>query len=428
MKRAIVVGSGAGGATAAKELQGKFQVKVLEAGNSFHPFAANLSLIEKLKKSGLFFDERLIQSIFSAMKIRKTVDKMVLVNGITLGGSTTLSAGNAVRCDKDLQAIGIDLDAEFEEIYREIPISTQHRKTWHKTTTQVFAVCQGLGLQPEPTPKMAHPGQCNACGRCVLGCPRGAKWDSRVFLNQAVEGGAQVISNCRVRRVVIENGKATGALATRGWQTTFYPADLIVLAAGGLGTPVILQNSGIECQSGLFVDPVLCVAAKWEGSRQNQEISMPFIVQREHFIISPYFDFLSFFFNSGWKLPAQNTYGLMIKLADANSGSISRTKLNKTLTDTDKDRLQEGISLCKEIFHRTGIDDREIFLGTLNAGHPGGMLPLTENESSTLHNERLPENLYVADASLFPASLGNPPILTIVALAKRISRLNLKFA
>jgi len=25
---------------------------------------------------------------------------------------------------------------------------------------------------------------------------------------------------------------------------------------------------------------------------------MPFVVQREHFILSPYFDYLSFFFNS----------------------------------------------------------------------------------------------------------------------------------
>ena len=63
-----------------------------------------------------------------------------------------------------------------------------------------------------------------------------------------------------------------------------------------------------------------------------------------------------------------------------------------------------------------------IFLGTLNAGHPGGMLPLTERESQTLHHACLPPNLYVADATLFPNSLGNPPILTILALAKRIGK------
>ena len=40
-----------------------------------------------------------------------------------------------------------------------------------------------------------------------------------------------------------------------------------------------------------------------------------------------------------------------------------------------------------------------------------------------MHSERLPENLYVADATLLPKSLGNPPILTIIAMAKRVSKI-----
>jgi choline dehydrogenase-like flavoprotein len=39
-----------------------------------------------------------------------------------------------------------------------------------------------------------------------------------------------------------------------------------------------------------------------------------------------------------------------------------------------------------------------------------------------MHPSRLPENVYVTDASLLPRSIGNPPILTIVALAKRIAK------
>jgi choline dehydrogenase-like flavoprotein len=39
-----------------------------------------------------------------------------------------------------------------------------------------------------------------------------------------------------------------------------------------------------------------------------------------------------------------------------------------------------------------------------------------------MHSSKLPDNLYVADASLFPESLGNPPILTIMAMAKRVAR------
>lgn len=44
-------------------------------------------------------------------------------------------------------------------------------------------------------------------------------------------------------------------------------------------------------------------------------------------------------------------------------------------------------------------------------------------ESQTLHSSTLPANMYVADASILPESPGLPPILTIMALAKRISKL-----
>ena len=60
---------------------------------------------------------------------------------------------------------------------------------------------------------------------------------------------------------------------------------------------------------------------------------------------------------------------------------------------------------------------------TLNAGHPGGMLPLTAAEKDSLHNPNLPENLYVADATILPKAMGNPPILTIMALARKIAGL-----
>lgn len=423
MKKVIVVGSGAGGATAAKELQGKFAVTVLEAGKAFKPFSLNLSLLEKFKKTGMFFDERAIQLLYPTMKIRKTKDKMVLVNGLTLGGTTTISAGNALRMDQDLQKIGIDLSSEFDELYQEIPITTEHQEKWRQTTRRMFAICHELGLNPLPAPKMGDYQKCISCGRCVFGCPNGVKWDSRQFLNEALSSGAQVITDCKAEKIVIDKGTARGVQAKRNGRSTFYPADLVILAAGGLSTPVILQNSGLECDSTLFVDPVLCVTAEWKNCKQNMELSMPFVVQKEHFILSPYFDYLSFFFNKDWKYPAADTLGLMVKLADANCGSITEAGIKKSLTVVDKERLQEGMEICQEVLCRLGVRKHDIFLGTINAGHPGGMLPLSPQEAANLHHSRLPANLYVADSTLFPASLGNPPILTIMAMAKRVSKL-----
>jgi choline dehydrogenase-like flavoprotein len=86
-------------------------------------------------------------------------------------------------------------------------------------------------------------------------------------------------------------------------------------------------------------------------------------------------------------------------------------------------RLHEAVGVATEILARFGADPHEVFLGTVHAGHPGGMLPLTEASAPAVHDDRLPENVFVADATLFPRSLGNPPILTIIALAKRVARI-----
>ena len=106
------------------------------------------------------------------------------------------------------------------------------------------------------------------------------------------------------------------------WRTVFFPADLVVLCAGGLGTPALLERSGIPCEPRLFVDPVLCVAAPWSGSRQHRELPMPFVIQRPGYIISPYFDYLSFLFNKRWRRSADQVLGLMIKLADSEQGRV----------------------------------------------------------------------------------------------------------
>jgi choline dehydrogenase-like flavoprotein len=420
--RAIVVGSGAGGATAARALQGTFDVTVLEAGGSFRPLSFDLRTIERLKRSHLVFDPRLIRVPFPATHARRTREGMVLVNGSCVGGTTTIATGNGLRMDDDLRALGLDLDEEFEEIAREIPVSTAHRRGWHATTRRLFEVFDDLGLDPMPMPKMGDPERCRHCGRCVLGCPEGAKWDARRFVDDAVHLGADVITRSRVDRLVIEDGAATGVIAREGIRRRFHPADLVVLAAGGFGTPPILERSGIRCDPTLFVDPVITVAGRRSRAWQCKEIEMPFVAQRDGFILSPYFDYLSFLLEPTWKAPARDLVGVMIKIADSNAGTVSPRAIEKYLSTRDRDRLDQGAQLGREILLRFGVDEGKTFAGTLNAGHPGGTVPLTAADVGTVHPSRLPENVYVADASLLPRALGNPPILTIVALAKRVAK------
>lgn len=421
-KTALVIGTGAGGGVMARDLQGKYQVTMLEAGKEFQPLSVPVSRLADLRRTGLFFDERLIRLLLPNMRLERS-QEVVIARGIGVGGTTPLATGNAVRCDGTLKKLGIDLDAQFEALYRELPITTEHQKRWTPCTQKMYEVFQEMGLDPVVTPKLLDAEQCVGCGHCAIGCPTDAKWDTRSLVDEAVRKGAELVTGCRVTGLQIEGNTVTGIHAKHHGKSVDYHADLVILAAGGLGTPVILENSGIPCSETLFVDMVLCVAGQLPGFRQDRQLLMPFISQQDGYILSPYMDYLSFFFKKNWRHPMGDLVSIMIKLADQETGSIHGRKIDKRMTETDRRNMKRAVSQCRGILEKIGIPKKEQFLGLLNAGHPGGMLPLTAAEKETLHNPALPENLYVADATILPEAPGNPPMLTIMALAAKIAEI-----
>ncbi len=128
-RKVIVIGSGAGGAKIARELSNDSEVTILEEGRQFRPLSLPLDKLATFRKTGLYFDERLIQLLFPNMRIDRARE-MVMVYGRGVGGTTTLATGNAVRADEGLKALGIDLDAEFNELFHELPITTDHQRYW----------------------------------------------------------------------------------------------------------------------------------------------------------------------------------------------------------------------------------------------------------------------------------------------------------
>ena len=118
-----------------------------------------------------------------------------------------------------------------------------------------------------------------------------------------------------------------------------------------------------------------------------------------------------------------HTLGIMIKLKDDISGHIRIQKrgftMSKGLTHNDQKRLQAGEQVAANILRQAGCDPDSIFTTPLRGTHPSGSVRIGEMLTTNLETEI--QNLYVCDASVFPEALARPTVLTIIALAKRLS-------
>ncbi|MCG8348694.1 MAG: GMC family oxidoreductase, partial [Chloroflexales bacterium] len=88
---------------------------------------------------------------------------------------------------------------------------------------------------------------CNNCGACQSGCPRGSMANVSVtHWPKAIAAGAALRINCRVERIEVNShGRATGAVYVDRMTNTrhFQPADVVIVACNGIGTPRLLLNS-----------------------------------------------------------------------------------------------------------------------------------------------------------------------------------------
>jgi len=421
--RAIVVGTGAGGATAARELTLKgFEVLILEAGKQFKPFSRRLSWAAPLRRLGLLGGEKTITRLFPHMQVTRSED-LVLVRGITTGGSTVLSCGNMVRAERGLKEIGIDLAPEFEELEELISVKPFPHERWRPVTEGMYKAAEQLDLNPRPTPKAVEAYKCISCGLCELGCINRARLDSQVFLNEAIAGGAVLKTSSPVQEVILEKDKVKGVIVGSGGQSRIFKGDLVVLAAGGIGTAQILKRSGLPARDKLWVDIVLTLGGIFKGARQLQEPPMVWYTQHEDYILSPYMDILSHWFHKPWRnVSIEDRVGIMVKLADTEEGAVYEDgKVKKIITPQDHSRLREAISLAKQVMELAGVSGLYVE-GLYNGGHLGGTVPLERGDASTMKPSWLPEGLWVADLSLVPKSQGLPTILLTAAMALRVAR------
>ena len=422
----VVVGSGPGGATIAKELtlKGK-NIIILEWGKDNPPNAR--IMLDMMKYLGGFGMRKHIM-------LKPKNSPITIIRGITTGGCTMAFGGISYDPPMDeFSEYGFDLSQEVEEIKKEIHIQPLPDKFLGPRGKIIMESAIDLGLEWKKVDRLLKdPSKCRyGDNSAYLGDKTGSRWCARDWVMDAVNKGASLMNETYCEEVIVDGDKATGVIATdrKGGEIEI-GADEVVVAAGGIGSPMLLQKSGIyEAGRSFFIDPYLQVFGYVD--RKVKQVKEPIrqagilledgIILGDGALPKPVYKQVAFKSSQfGKAFKTKKVLTILVEIADDFTGSVSFTgEILKTLTQEDQFRLNKGIILARKILRNAGAKD--IWSSKLLGGvHLGGTCKIGDVVDSNLKTRI--DNLYVADSSVLPKALAIPPVLTILALAKRLAK------
>ncbi|MBW1702955.1 MAG: GMC family oxidoreductase [Deltaproteobacteria bacterium] len=415
---AIVVGSGSGGATVAKELtERNKKVLILEWGSNA-PIKG--TKWQALGMSGI-----------PGRSLLFTYGMLATVRAIATGGSSVFYYATAFDPPFDmLRSYGVDITEEINEAKRELPISPLSDDLVGPMAKMIMQSARDIGYDWHKLPKIFYQDKCKSeCWRCNYGCPYGAKWNAHMYIKEAVDKGAELINRAKVKKVIVDNRKATGVeFAVRGIRHKAF-AQKVVLSAGGIGSPVILRASGVRnAGNDYFFDPLIAVMGTVKDIKGGKEIPMATGVDMEDegYLMTDmtvpaflYAGFTAEVFRFHRLFSHSRTLQIMVKAKDSLGGRLTNSGgVRKRLTESDKQKLLKGYERAKAILRNAGA--KNIFKSWYIAAHPGGTVRINDLIDSNLQTEY--ENLYVCDCSVIPEAWGLPPTLTLIGLGKRLAK------
>ena len=474
----VVVGSGAGGAVAAKELaEAGLKVIVLEEGEHFDRRDFTGPPPERLRRfyrgNGLTFTIG--------------VPTISLPIGRGVGGSTLINSGTCFRTpDFVLDSWGMD-GAELDPLFASV------EETLNVGPVSVDIMGANGEVMEKGRRELAYSGGpirrnangCHGSGVCAFGCPLDAKLGMHVtYLPLAVHAGARIISGCRVEGLVIENGRAVGVSgsivdpetgAVQRDSRFEVRAKHVVLAAGAIYTPALLQrqrlaNSSRQVGRNLRIHPGCGVLGvfdhdlfAWKGVMQSTYVDEKL---RDGILLEATYPPPGVGYSAGGvggkgsdlkdflaRYPQTAAAGLII--SDSGTGRVRATPgggllITYDMHPDDVRKTLEGISLAAEVYLAAGAEEVHTLLPgmpavrkreeldwitqgkwtaadlKLSAYHPMGTCRMGKDPRSSVVDEfgrahDLP-GLVITDASVLPGSTYVNPQITIMALAARSAR------
>lgn len=290
----IIIGSGAGGGTAAEILALAGQrVLILEEGS--------------LKTSRDFENDELkaYTEMYQEGALRTTADGSIsILQGRTVGGTTTVNWTSSFRTPESTLATwqhdyGIDyantntMTPWFEQIEKRLNVERWAMPP-NANNDVLRQGCEQLGWHWDIIPR--NVAGCWNLGYCGTGCPVNAKQSMLVTtIPNALNHHAVLIHSARVERLDIQGDKVNGVFVnamnsflTRSDGPGFYvSAKRIICAGGAINTPALLLRSNTPdpyqvLGSRTFLHPVCMTAAQFEQPI-NGFAGAPQSVYSDHF-------------------------------------------------------------------------------------------------------------------------------------------------
>lgn len=419
----IIVGSGPGGATLARELaRAGVRVVVLERGRDYR----------RAVYYGTYLGAMLYTDRAAFLYTREGIN---IVRPLMAGGATSMYCGCAAPPPDWFRDYGLNLDSQTAEAASELRIAPLPPELRGAASTRLADAACDLGMDWQPQPKFMDPRRARRfeCGaHCMLGCRCGAKWNAAEWIDEAIGQGADFVTGALVEDLLIEGGHVAGVRGRVGHTPFSLRAPVVVLAAGGIGTPRILEAAGFrDAGRGMAIDATLMVYGVAAGPTQGHEPPMTWYYEdRERgYMLSTLIDpWLMYPIITARKGPRYalswprwgRTLGVMIKLKDAVSGDMRHGRpLSKPLGDEDRARLGHAEAVARRILVRAGADEGSLFATPIRGTHPSATVRVGEMLDTDLQTRV--QGLYVCDASVFPEALARPTVLTIIALGKRLA-------
>ncbi|MGH3678539.1 MAG: GMC family oxidoreductase N-terminal domain-containing protein [Mycobacterium sp.] len=471
---AVVVGSGAGGAMAARTLsRAGFDTVVVEEGRRWtvdefrtaHPLD---------RYAGLYRGGGATAALGRPA--------VVLPIGRAVGGSTVVNSGTCYRPPLAVQQHWRDefglpladparLAGYLADVEQTLQVGPVPLSIMGRNGRALLEGARALGWRAAPIPRNA-PG-CNSCCQCAIGCPENAKFGVHLnALPQACAAGARIVSRARVERVLHEHGRARGVRARRPDGTSFdVLAPTVVVAAGTTETPGLLWRSGLgghqRLGRNLALHPAAALAGRfdddvyaWRGVLQSAAVdelhdSDGVLIEATStppgmgsMVLPGYGRMLLDWLD---KAPYIATFGAMV--ADSGSGRVLRvprepTLLQYNLARADAAKLMVAIKAMGRLLFAAGavevvtgvsaatsvrsVDELQTVLARTNpkslhlaAFHPTGTAAAGADEQlcpvDGTGRLRGVHGVWVADASILPSCPTVNPQVTIMALALAVA-------